>query len=910
MRLMQWCAVLWCLCAGSQLAQAENIEFRGVEIGSNGVKSVSLIFNLGKWETFDKGADKVLPAEVLVDAAGVAKQLGLVASGFKDTVVTNVADVTKRMLDMTPESVPADRKFVVISSGVVAAAAKDENSTQELARLKSMIKEQTQVDAVEITVGLEVQNSFDELLGSTYAANSSDAILIDIGGGNTKFGTYLNGKFVTGEIPHGVAGELKSFEQLKTPEEFQNAINKLRDTAAAKIRVERTRVGLDKIKPQNVYLLGGAFFSLMAHAQPADLVPMQDKQPDPEFATVNPGSLALYQAFVATGNNDLPPVIAADLNAGYTKRAQERAALARKIIGVGQRRPAQALIEAVYDAFDLKLPESDTVVKFPVNGNYAWLMGYVRKRASKDSYIAMLFWIGEQFRKITTLVDDRHAALIRALADNAQSPMPSDELATKIADSVSKSLEKAVKDLKIPEVDLDELTKKIVKDLKVPALDADALLKKLADNETFQEAITKFKEELAKAAKPDLDELAVKTAEKVNTAIVDELAPKLLKELKIPTAAEIAKEVNSVKADELAKELLDKLKIPTAEEIAKLVTGVKAEELAQELKAELKDALVKDIAAELKDTLAQDIADKLKIPTAKEIADAVSSKIPSAKEIAAELTIPTADDIGSNVKVPSAKEIGSEVKVPTAAEIAMASKIPTPEEIASLIKVPTAAEIASKIKLPDSNNGNCGVPETIWTTVYDACGRAFFVPRTIYKSNRGLAEPNFSASITELKNEIARSEARLEKLVRDREVSVPQTNLVAAESSEAEPEDTTPREQDPQAASRAFQQGRDDYDHQQNKAALSLLIEATQLDTKESLYWYYRSLAEVRLGKHKQAQASAQRVAELSENSDSRAKLYQRLERVQGSERQTVQRYIANGSIALGKTAQLRSLTR
>lgn len=114
---------------------------------------------------------------------------------------------------------------------------------------------------------------------------------------------------------------------------------------------------------------------------------------------------------------------------------------------------------------------------------------------------------------------------------------------------------------------------------------------------------------------------------------------------------------------------------------------------------------------------------------------------------------------------------------------------------------------------------------------------------------------------------------------------------------------------DPQAAWLAFQRGRDAYDHSQHCDALTLFEEAIRHDSKEPLYWYFRSLAELRCGQTLEAQASANRVAEFLNKGASYSDLCKGLERVQGSDRLTIDRYVSNGRIAHRKTPQLKSLT-
>ena len=98
--------------------------------------------------------------------------------------------------------------------------------------------------------------------------------------------------------------------------------------------------------------------------------------------------------------------------------------------------------------------------------------------------------------------------------------------------------------------------------------------------------------------------------------------------------------------------------------------------------------------------------------------------------------------------------------------------------------------------------------------------------------------------------------------------------------------------------------GRDDYEHNRIPAAHARFIEATRLNPKDALMWYFRSLSEVRKGLFVEAEASAQRAAELLRTKESYSELCQRLERVQGSDRQVVQRYLDKSLISVEKTIQ------
>ena len=362
-------AILSASCAYSQ----DTVSYGGVEIGAGGVKAINLTFETklnGTWAISERRPKDFEPQLESIP-------YGLVAAGFSDKVVDDVGNVTALILQKMPKEIPLNRRFVVISSGAIDQA-KRLDKLDAITFLESRIAKLTGINAERISVTQEVEFAFLDVTRGLPLAQRQTTLLIDIGSGNTKFGAYRAEKFVCGEISRGIASELKRFKDLQSAQEIQVAMSSLKKIVSGELREERRRVGLQEFEPQTTYLLGGAVFSMMAHCQPGDLVAESDQTPAPEFATIQVNSVENYRKWVIDQSNNAPDLN--NLKGIHRDRAEKRAELSRKVISLEQRRPSLVFIESIFDSFAL---DRQSDLKFPVDGQYAWLRGYINSKAQQ-----------------------------------------------------------------------------------------------------------------------------------------------------------------------------------------------------------------------------------------------------------------------------------------------------------------------------------------------------------------------------------------------------------------------------------------------------------------------------------------------------------------------------------------------
>lgn len=336
--------------------------FAGIEVGAGGVKSVILTFNPNgpiRWVQKEQKPSSTVSTP-------------LVAQNFSEDVINSVVTVATELEKSLPATVPRNQRFIVLSSGVVMQA-KLTSKSAALTQLRSQLLSSTGINPDEINVESEVRFAFDELTEQMVASDREKTLLIDIGSGNTKFCLMKRGELKTGKIGRGIGSELASRFREKGREAA--AIESLRNDATNELRTEIEREQVSNLPVSQAYVLGGAFFSLMGYSQPEDLAVSEEAAKS--YAILRPDSLSKYQKWVLA-SSEAPPVLEG-LTPPKLDKALETFKLSQKVISLESRRPALALIEASLLAFNLSSEKVET--RFPKEGQFAWIRGYVRHKA-------------------------------------------------------------------------------------------------------------------------------------------------------------------------------------------------------------------------------------------------------------------------------------------------------------------------------------------------------------------------------------------------------------------------------------------------------------------------------------------------------------------------------------------------
>ena len=429
------------LFAGSVQADDQVIRFGGIEVGSGGVKTVlvELQHSPLSQETWSVKEDSKATDESGKELSKADRDvfLGLVDQKFTPETIQNVAGVVKRFKDKHFVGLPPNRQFLVISSGVAAHA-----SEKQLEDLVRQLTEASGLTPEVITVDWEVRMSFDEVLKEASPDARKQAFVIDIGSGNTKFGGYVGDNFVTGEVPRGMGSEKPRFEG----DDVDIAAKAKELSADVQKEIEaKLAEKFQNYQPKSIYLLGGAFWSMMGHTQSQDLVAHQANQRNPRLAAVNPDSFSTYWDWVtskkdAVTSDDYKQSVVGRFDglalAPLAKDNAIKAATAPFNAIPGAQRPrAAGFLDGVSKAFRLNAPQEGVNVEFVVESNLVWIRGYVQQKAMQAPEIRVELLLTEHLR--------RQLNAIRAEVANIPKPMVvvDDE---KIADAVAKQVESKV----------------------------------------------------------------------------------------------------------------------------------------------------------------------------------------------------------------------------------------------------------------------------------------------------------------------------------------------------------------------------------------------------------------------------------------------------------------------------------
>lgn len=318
--------------------------YGGIEIGSKSVKRTILIVTDGEEPT---------------EKEEKTRDVGLVAGGFEESIIqeaaTAVAESIRLLID---KDVPESQIYVVASSGVAGRA-----SPEQLESLRSAVKTKTRKEVDVLRVQDEVRLVF---AGIVPEKDQPNALLIDIGSGNTKFGAMTpKGIFEVGELKSGLGDRTASFvEYTKKGQVRTDALDAVQKDFFAQLNPEATRFRrLLVAPPKVVYLVGGAPWAMLAYQQPTN------SGPD---VKILPGS---FDAFHLRARDDSPEAID---EATLDPDARGVLKSVRNNISGDSLRTASALIDGVVASFELKDPTLD--VRFHRSAAFAWIRGYVYEK--------------------------------------------------------------------------------------------------------------------------------------------------------------------------------------------------------------------------------------------------------------------------------------------------------------------------------------------------------------------------------------------------------------------------------------------------------------------------------------------------------------------------------------------------
>jgi len=333
--------------------------YAGVEVGGKGVKA-TVVDVSGDGATAEI-AVKLADTTNTGLATDVARDGRFGATALAETVkaVGTYTDRFRKEFAAAP-----GRIYVVGSSGLFAAILdKPELIKENQTRLADAVKERTGVAMTFIDARRESELS---IVGVVPKKDRAAALLIDVGGGNTKGGCEVGpGKFATFAVPFGTA----TFAELanKAGAADAKAMKALCDDKVVPLLKAQLSGLPDLAKRDRVYLSGGVAWAAATFARPTDAKP---------FTTLTLKDVEAFEAKLGADPAAFPePDLSAADDEGRRRALAEWARVKKVYTPEQLLAGAQVLRSAIREAGEGKH------FFFARNGYLGWILAYVTESA-------------------------------------------------------------------------------------------------------------------------------------------------------------------------------------------------------------------------------------------------------------------------------------------------------------------------------------------------------------------------------------------------------------------------------------------------------------------------------------------------------------------------------------------------
>ncbi len=333
----------------------------GIEIGGKGVKATVVDMTKGP-----AGPEvKVL----LSDSRSTAVTAGLATKGrFDDTALKATADAVAQFAGILrrDHKLPAARIHVVGSSGLFSAL----EGKPEAIKLNRQLLADTIRTACELQMDFidEEMESRLSIAGIIPPDRAGDAILLDVGGGNTKGGCRVGKDYVTFSVPFGSVT-------------FADAAAKQKgDTLAQRLAAAREMLLLPALrkdlegkpelrKREVVYLSGGAAWALATLVHPAE---------QGAFVTLTAADVRTLHSMIANARTDFPmPDLSTIKDEKLRLLAEKELAKVKESYRAEQLRAGAEVLLGLSEEFRL---EKAKQVIFVRHAQIGWLLAYIAEK--------------------------------------------------------------------------------------------------------------------------------------------------------------------------------------------------------------------------------------------------------------------------------------------------------------------------------------------------------------------------------------------------------------------------------------------------------------------------------------------------------------------------------------------------
>jgi tetratricopeptide (TPR) repeat protein len=396
----------------AQVPKAEDL-WVGIEIGSTGVKPIVLgAFKSGTGQVRLKDIHAGKEKDPKWQPQNTSLTKGMVQNDNKEWLfdadrITDTVNAVKTFKDQACKPAPAgygvapDHVFVVASSGVFKKSTKIANFSILEKGINAL---QCNLDKLD-TPELEVRYLFKYVVEGKYsdkpaeAIKSAEAFVIDIGGGNTKFGyidkdgqtkwggaeDYGSGTLLNAATRKLAAGNTAIPDFIKAIESVGDEVKKALSDSTERKNGESNASLIKKSQKRKVYLGGGAAWAMAAHEalwEDTNHVALSLDSDEPIRVDAR-----MVDAFLKRVDDQSQELYVA--KDSKSERAQSEAKNVNNKEAFPTRRnliAASRMLKWVFETFELKATGPDMkereVFVLP-NSHIVWITGYVEDQRKK-----------------------------------------------------------------------------------------------------------------------------------------------------------------------------------------------------------------------------------------------------------------------------------------------------------------------------------------------------------------------------------------------------------------------------------------------------------------------------------------------------------------------------------------------
>jgi exopolyphosphatase/pppGpp-phosphohydrolase len=337
----------------------------GIEIGAKGVKATVLDVTDG---------DGGYGVKVLLSATKNTKLTeGLKSSGrFDDAALRDAAGAVAQFAAQMDKDhrVPPERLHVVGSSGLFSAIEKKPDAVrmnQDL--LAAAVRDACGLKVTFIDVKREVELS---VVGTIPPKDGGRAILLDIGGGNTK-GGYCDGDkdCVSFGIPYGSVTFTDRVKDHAGKEGFAASAEALRTEVLVPELKKAVEGKPELTRRPRIYLSGGACWALATLVHPGDRS---------AYVVLTANDVDTYRQMLVAAKGEFPtPDLSRIIDPEVREAARKEIEQVKGVFKPEQLLAGAAILKALSDEFGFA---GDKRVTFVRHAQVAWILAYVAEKAA------------------------------------------------------------------------------------------------------------------------------------------------------------------------------------------------------------------------------------------------------------------------------------------------------------------------------------------------------------------------------------------------------------------------------------------------------------------------------------------------------------------------------------------------